>query len=177
MRKADRKAVATGATPRTDYPPYGNQALRREWTDRLAEVTDLRTAVRLLLDWRRDHLSGSVEEADALWIEARIEDRAAVLRFDELSGEAIDTTALTGEPVTDVCQAALTQARNAAAVPELEKVVAEFRRRYKPPVIPTVPYLRTETELAELLILRRSTGWFDEPLTELRRRRSAVLVD
>ena len=52
-----------------------------------------------------------------------------------------------------------------------------FRRQYKPPVIPTVPFLRTETELAELLILRRSKGWYDEPLVELRRRRAAVLVN
>jgi methane monooxygenase component A gamma chain len=37
--------------------------------------------------------------------------------------------------------------------------------------------MRTETELAELLIRRRSKGWYDEPLSELRRRRSAVLVN
>ena len=43
--------------------------------------------------------------------------------------------------------------------------------------MPTVPFMRTETELAELLILRRSKGWYDEPLVELRRRRAAVLVD
>jgi methane monooxygenase component A gamma chain len=43
--------------------------------------------------------------------------------------------------------------------------------------MPTVPFMRTETELAEVLIQRRSKGWFDEPLVELRRRRAAVLVN
>jgi methane monooxygenase component A gamma chain len=37
--------------------------------------------------------------------------------------------------------------------------------------------MRTETELTELLIQRRSKGWYDEPLVELRRRRAAVLVN
>ena len=44
--------AAAGATPRTEYPPFGNQASRAEWTQRLAEVTSLRTALDLLIDWR-----------------------------------------------------------------------------------------------------------------------------
>jgi methane monooxygenase component A gamma chain len=169
--------AAAGAAPRTDYPPFGNQTSRKEWTDRLADVTSLSTALGLLLDWRREHDHDALEEADVLWIEARIEDRVAVLRFAELSGEFIETTTLTGEPIAQVCDAALAEAKAAVDVATLEAVVTAFRRRSKPPVIPTVPFLRTETELAELLILRRSKGWYDESLAELRRRRAAVVVD
>ncbi len=169
--------AAAGATPRTEYPPFGNQASRAEWTARLAEVTDLRTALDLLLEWRAARGANPLEEADFLWIESRIEDRVAVLRFAELPGEVIDTRTLTGEPIAEVCGAALADAIAAADVAALEAVVAAFRRRYKPPVIPTVPFMRTETELAELLIRRRTKGWYDEPLAELRRRRSAVVVD
>jgi len=168
---------APGAAPRTDYPPFGDQTARKEWTDRLAGVTTLRNALDLLIDWRRQHDRDALEEADVLWIEARIEDRVAVLRFAELSGEFIETTALTGEPIAEVCDTALAAARAAVDVAALEAIVTGFRRQYKPPVIPTVPFLRSETELAELLILRRSKGWYDEPLVELRRRRSAVLVN
>jgi methane monooxygenase component A gamma chain len=166
-----------GAVARTEYPPYGDQKLRQEWADRLAEVTTLNAALDLLIAWRRGHDHEALEEADALWIEARIEDRVAVLRFAELSGESIDTTTLTGEPIAHACDTALAEAKAAVDVPTLEAVVAEFRRQYKPPVMPTVPFMRTETELAEVLILRRSKGWFDQPLAELRRRRAAVLVD
>jgi methane monooxygenase component A gamma chain len=67
-------------------------------------------------------------------------------------------------------------AAGALDVESVEAVVNRFRREYKPPVMPTVPFMRTEVELAEQLILRRSKGWYDEPLVELRRRRSAVLV-
>jgi methane monooxygenase component A gamma chain len=168
--------ASAGATPRTEYPPFGNQALRHEWTDRLAQLSTLDSALALLLDWRRSREVNVLEEADFLWIEARIEDRVAVLRFAELSGEYIDTTALTGVPISQVCDTALADARAAADVPTLETVVNAFRRNFKPPVIPTVPFMRTETELAELLMLRRSKGWYDEPLDELRRRRAAVLV-
>jgi methane monooxygenase component A gamma chain len=170
------KAGPAGATPRTDYPPFGDQPLRLAWTERLAEVTNLGPALELLLEWRGDRRLGALEEADFLWIEARIEDRVAVLRFAELSGEFIDTTTLTGEPIVHTCDAALEQARTAVDVATLEAVVAGFRHRYKPPVMPTVPFMRTETELTELLILRRSKDWFGQPLDELRRLRAAVLV-
>jgi methane monooxygenase component A gamma chain len=169
--------AAAGATPRTEYPPFGNQASRAEWVERLAEVSSLSTALGLLIDWRGSRAGNPLEEADFLWIESRIEDRAAVLRFAELSGEFIETTTLTGESIENTCDGALADAKAAVDVATLEAVVAAFRGSYKPPVMPTVPFMRTETELAELLIQRRSKGWYDEPLDELRRRRAAVLVD
>jgi methane monooxygenase component A gamma chain len=169
--------AAAGATPRTEYPPFGNQASRAEWTERLGEVTSLSTALGLLIDWRGSRAGNPLEEADFLWIESRIEDRVAVLRFTELSGEFIETTTLTGEPIEKACERALSDAKAAVDVAELEAIVSAFRREYKPPVMPTVPFMRAETELTELLIQRRSKGWYDEPLVELRRRRAAVLVN
>jgi methane monooxygenase component A gamma chain len=169
--------AAAGATPRTEYPPFGNQTSRAEWTERLAQVTSLGTALGLLIDWRESRASDPLEEADFLWVESRIEDRVAVLRFAELSGEFIETTTLTGAPIAQTCDAAVAEANAAVDVATLEAIVTAFRREYKPPVMPTVPFMRTETELTELLILRRSKGWYDEPLVELRRRRAAVLVN
>jgi methane monooxygenase component A gamma chain len=169
--------AAAGATPRTEYPPFGNQTSRAEWTERLAQVTSLATALGLLIDWRGGREGNALEEADFLWIEARIEDRVAVLRFAELSGEFIETTTLTGAPIAQTCDTAVAQANAAADVATLEAIVSAFRRDYKPPVMPTVPFMRTETELTELLIQHRSKGWYDEPLVELRRRRAAVLVN
>lgn len=169
--------AAAGAAPRTEYPPFGNQSSRSEWTERLCGVTSLDTALGLLIDWRGSREGNALEEADYLWIEARIEDRVAVLRFAELSGEFIETTALTGEPIAQICDAAIAEANAAVDVASLEAVVSAFRREYKPPVMPTVPFMRAETELTEVLIQRRSKGWYDEPLEELRRRRAAVVVD
>jgi methane monooxygenase component A gamma chain len=166
-----------GATPRTEYPAFGNQTSRAEWTDRLAQTAALAEALSLLIEWRASRAGNPLEEADFLWIESRIEDRVAVLRFAELSTEFIETTTLTGEPIASVTEAALTDARTAPDSTAIEAVVAAFRRRYKPPVMPTVPFMRTEVELAELLITQRNKGWYDEPLDELRRRRAAVVLD
>jgi methane monooxygenase component A gamma chain len=169
--------VAAGATPRTEYPPFGNQTLRQEWAERLAQTATLADALSLLLEWRDSRAGNPLEEADFLWIEARIEDRVAVLRFAELPWEAIETTTLTGEPIATVTAMALSGARDAADATAIESIVAQFRHRYKPPVMPTVPFMRTEVELTEFLITRRNKGWYDEPLDELRRRRAATLLD
>jgi hypothetical protein len=63
-----------------------------------------------------------------------------------------------------------------AANKRFTAVVNRFRREYHSPMTPTVPFMRTEVQLTELLILRRSKLWYDEPLNELRRRPAAVLV-
>jgi methane monooxygenase component A gamma chain len=171
-----RASGPAGATPRTQFPPFGDQELRERWNAKLAQITTLDEALAVLLEWRRGRDTAVIEEADFLWIEARIEDRVAVLRFAELSGETIDATTLTGAPIALACDTALAHARAAADVPKLEAVVHNFRRDYKPPIMPTVPFMRTEVQLAELLILRRSKGWYDAPLDELRRRRAATLI-
>jgi methane monooxygenase component A gamma chain len=177
MTRTTRVAAAAGATPRTEYPPFGNQTLRGEWTDRLVQTAALADALSLLIEWRAGRAGNPLEEADFLWIESRIEDRVAVLRFAELSTEFIETTTLTGEPIAAVTETALIDARAADDATAIERIVASFRRRYKPPIMPTVPFMRTEVELAELLILRRNLGWYDEPLDELRHRRAAVVID
>jgi methane monooxygenase component A gamma chain len=177
MTRTARVAAAAGATPRTEYPPFGNQTSRAEWTDRLVQTAALADALSLLIEWRASRAGNALEEADFLWIESRIEDRVAVLRFAELSTGFIETTTLTGEPIAAVTETALTDARAADDATAIEAIVGSFRRRYKPPIMPTVPFMRTEIELAELLITRRNLGWYDEPLEELRRRRAAVVVD
>ncbi|WP_123029563.1 methane monooxygenase [Mycolicibacterium stellerae] len=174
-RRARAKANA-GATPRTSYPPYGDQSLRGEWTARLTQVATLQDSVGLLTAWRNGRGGNPLEETDFLWIEARIEDRVAVLRFAELSSESIETMTLTGESIEEVCAAALADATAANSVEDLEAVVMAFRRRFKPPMMPTVPFMRTETQLAEILIKLRCKGWFDEPLDDLRRRRNASVI-
>src|SRR5215218_10074897 len=124
MTRTTRVAAAAGATPRTEYPPFGNQTLRGEWTDRLVQTAALADALSLLIEWRAGRAGSPLEEADFLWIESRIEDRVAVLRFAELSPEFIETTTLTGEPIEKACDAARADANGAADIPALEAAVA-----------------------------------------------------
>jgi methane monooxygenase component A gamma chain len=163
-----------GASRQTEFPPFGNQDLRREWAARAAALSSLDDAVTALVDWRERHTGRPLTSSDALWIEARLEERVAVLRFEERSHDEIRHLTLTGEVVGDVCTTFERRAAQAEAA-ELERLAAEFRRRYKPPVMPSAAYLRTEVILSECLMKRRSLGWFEPSLEELRQRRGVIV--
>ena len=171
----DRAPRPRGAVRQTEFPANGDQKLRLEWKARATALMKLEDAVTALVDWRERNTSGSIVSGDARWIETRLEERVAVLRFDELTHEEIRSRTLTGDLVNDVAAAYLQRAESAAVV-ELEQIAAEFRRRYKPPIMPSSAYLRIEVILSEFLMKRRSLGWFDPSLTELRQKRGAKVL-
>jgi methane monooxygenase component A gamma chain len=164
-----------GAACQSEFPPYGDQRFRREWASRVAAFNRLDEAVTTLLAFRREYMTGPIRNGDALWIEARLEERAAVLRFQERSNEDIRARTLTGEFVGEVCAVFEMRAAVAVDAGELERTASEFRLRYKPPIMPSAAYLRTEVLLGERLMIRRSLGWFDTSLAELRRGRGVVV--
>jgi len=165
---------APANTQPLEPPAYGNQDLRREWRSRAASFERLQDAVAALVSWRQERDLDVLTSSDGLWIEARLEERVAVLRFEELENARIREFTLTGERIEEVEQAFARRAREANAV-ELEGLAAEFRRRYKPPLMPSSPFLRTETQLSELLMKARSRNWFEPTIAELRRRRGALV--
>jgi methane monooxygenase component A gamma chain len=171
----DRKRRPAGAARQTEFPPFGDQDLRREWAARALAIVRLDEAVALLLQWRERRQASAIVEHDELWIEARLEERAAVLRFDERSHADVRSRTLTDESIDEVRATFEARAASADAI-ELEKLAAEFRRRYKPPIMPTASYLPIEVLLSELLMKRRSVGWFEPSLRELRARRGAVVL-
>ena len=167
----------TGAAFRLEPSPYGNKEKRSAWEARIeAETKSLSDAVALLLEWRTDHAADTIADQDDLWIEAQVEHRVAVLRFDEMTNDQVRNETLTDEKVADVCRAALTDAEDNADDPEkLEEIVAAFRDRYKPPIMPSSPFMRTETELAEILMKTRELDWYGQTLDELRESRAVVV--
>jgi methane monooxygenase component A gamma chain len=163
-----------GAEWRTDASPFGNTALRDEWVARIRGYVSLGDAMAALIALR-DEKATSVADMDALWIEARLEERVAVLRFDELSYQELRTETLTGERIVEV-QARYEAAAKTADPIELERLAAEFRRKFKPPIMPTSPFMQTEIVLSEQLMKRRSLRWFDPTIADLRNRRGATVV-
>jgi methane monooxygenase component A gamma chain len=166
-----------GAEFRLEPSPYGNKEKRAAWEARVeAGTKSLGDAVAMLLQWRADHGDDTVTDQDDLFIEAQIEARVAVLRFDEMTNDQVRNETLTDEKVADVCQAALNDAEDNRDDPEkLEEIVAGFRNRYKPPIMPSSPFMRTETELAEILMKTRELDWYAETLDELRGVRGVVV--
>ena len=167
-----------GADFRLEPSPYGNKEKRAAWEARIAEGTkSLREGVAMLLEWRAEHNDDAVTDQDDLWIEAKLEARVAVARFDEMTNDQVRNETLTDEKVADVCQAALRDAEDNADDPnKLEEIVAAFRNRYKPPIMPSSPFMRTETELAEIMMKARELDWYGETLEELRDSRGVVVL-
>jgi|GEM_PF-3051883 len=166
-----------GAEFRLEPSPYGNKEVRAAWEGRIqAGTQSLGDAVALLLAWREDHAADTIADQDDLWIEAQIEHRVAVLRFDEMTSDQIRSETLTDEKVADVCRAAVRDADDNADDPDtLEEIVARFRNRYKPPIMPSSPFMRTETELAEILMKAREKNWYGQTLEELRAGRDVIV--
>ena len=165
-----------GAEFRLEPSPYGNQEKRAGWVQRIDGLQTLAEAVALLLEWRGGHSGDVIADQDDLWIEAKLEARVAVARFDVMTNDQIRTETLTDEKVGDVCATHLRRAGEAGGdVAALEAVVAEFRGRYRPPVMPSSPFMRTETELAEILMKARELDWYGQSLEELRESRGVVV--
>jgi methane monooxygenase component A gamma chain len=167
-----------GAEFRLVPSPYGNKEKRAAWEARIeAGTTSLRDGVAMLLEWRAEHGDDPVTDQDDLWIEAKLEARVAVARFDEMTNDQVRNETLTDEKVADVCQAARRDAEDNASDPnKLEEIVATFRNRYKPPIMPSSPFMRTETELAEIMMKARELDWYGQTLEELRDSRGVAVL-
>lgn len=166
-----------GADFRIEPSPYGDETKRGPWVERIAALTTLAEAVPVLLQWRADHAGAGITDKDDLWIEAQLETKVAVLRFDSMTNEQIRTETLTHENVAEVCADVLRQAEEIGRDPDkLELLVAAFRERYRPPIMPSSPFMRTETELAEFLMKARELDWYGQSLDELRESRGVVMI-
>ena len=165
-----------GAAFRLEPSPYGDRQRRADWQARIDALTGLDAAVEALQQWRRDHWDDVIDDQDDLWIEARLEEQVAVLRFDAMSAERIRTETLTGERVEEVCGDYLRTADTPGIDgPALEALARKFRQRYKPPIMPSSPFMRTEVELAERLMRVRDLDWYGQTIEELRITRGVVV--
>ncbi len=172
---ATRTRRRAGAERRTTASPFGDREKRLEWASRIAALGRLDDAVAALIDWREKGSHDHLTDKDALWIGARLEDRVAVLRFEERSNESIRTVTLTGEPIEDVRKSFERRAADADA-DGLEALAAELRRLFKPPIMPSSPYMRLEVVLSTALMKKRSLNWFEPSIAELRARRGARIL-
>jgi len=174
--KTPRIRRPLGAEPRLEPSVFGDHALRSEWSGRIDGLTDLCDALSALLAFREERSHTHLTDVDGLWIEARLEEKVAVLRFVELSFDEIRYRTLTGEVIAEVCARyeAAAETDNPRAI---ESLARGFRSRYKPPVMPTADFMRTEIILSERLMKRRSLGWFDDPIAVLRTQRGAIVLE
>lgn len=99
-----------------------------------------------------------------------------MLRMESLTDDEFRSRTLTGEDAHEVCSRTTQAARIAGSdYKELERINAEFRSRYKPPVMPTNLFMPVERDLSEKLMTSRTVDWYGKSIGELRAERGVVV--
>ncbi|MCI4676364.1 methane monooxygenase [Candidatus Mycolicibacterium alkanivorans] len=173
-RSRERETTTAGAEWRLEPSPWGDTALRAEWAARADALTTLDEAVAALMKYRTDHWG--LEDQNTLWIEARLEERVAVLRLESASDEDFRNRTLTGEDAREIC-ASVAERSTAAGddYKEIERINDEFRSRYKPPIMATNLFVPAEIDLCEKLMKTRMLDWYGKSMEELRADRGVVV--
>jgi len=158
---------------------------RKHWLDKIAKANTLAEMTKMLMDFRknwgwdkpqqvRPESAGEFSKAhqniqnDFIWIEKQMEDKTAVLRFEDMTPEEVFSKTLTGEKIADVCAKYLKRCEEANDKHALLALNMEFREKYKPPIMPTNDYMHTEMLLSEKLQKVRNWTWREKTNAELR---------
>jgi methane monooxygenase component A gamma chain len=158
-----------------------DNATRDEWTAKIGALKSFDKAVHFLVDFRRQHTTPLREsyalELDHLWIEAKIEERVAVLKEQAFkSAQDLLHKCATGESAADVV--ADVKARMAACDDkwEAEKIHIKFRLAFKPPIMPTNYFMDADRVLGSRLMELRNLNYYDMPLEEMRKKRGVKVL-
>lgn len=172
-----RGSETKGADFMVEESKYGNLETRREWQKKVDDIRLLHDAVHALQEFRDASRGDGLTDVDGLWMEALLETKVAVLRFDAMSNTQVRTRTLggIGKDAQKVCDDFLARADSASDYFELERINEEFRHTYKPPMMPTNFFMRTEVLLAEKIMKVRSLNWFDKSIETLRSERGVVV--
>ncbi|VTZ27609.1 putative BmoZ (butane monooxygenase component A gamma chain) like protein [Methylocella tundrae] len=143
-----------------DRSLYDNE-IRRSWRDRIAALNNLDEAVAILTEIRTQHVGPERKtfdlEYDSLWIEAEAEGRVASLKSEKFHDAELLDKCVCGTAVADVYRD-LRGRVDAAGEDQfaLERLAAEFRRKFKPPVMPVNAWLELDSYLSKRLLETRA---------------------
>jgi methane monooxygenase component A gamma chain len=152
--------------------------VRHEWLPKIAALATVNDATAFIQDFRKTHTSPFratyALDVDYLFIEAKIEERLAVLRsstFSESDLFAKATTGETAQAVADAWKAKMDADKFAA-----EKILITFRQLYKPPVLPVNMFFKVDTYLGSRLMELRNTDYYADSLDDLRKKRGVKVL-
>ncbi|MEE9356129.1 MAG: methane monooxygenase [Methylococcaceae bacterium] len=158
-----------------------NTPARDEWREKVDALSDLDEGVSFLLNFRKKYL-GPFRETHELdkennWIEARIEERVAVLKSEAFSDnqDLMHKTAC-GDNAAEVCQSFVDRAKTLSGNVDMTALCEEFRRTCKPPIMPINYFMENERILVEKLMKERADGYYDISLEDLRKRSGATVI-
>jgi methane monooxygenase component A gamma chain len=154
--------------------------VRQEWAAKIAALANLKVATSFIQDFRKTYTSPfrtSYDlDVDYLFIEAKIEERLAVLRSSTSSESDLTTKATTGETAQAVADAWIAKMDAATDKFDAEKILISFRQLYKPPVLPVNTFFKVDAYLGSRLMELRNTDYYALSLEELRKKRGVKVL-
>jgi methane monooxygenase component A gamma chain len=160
--------------------PVHDNAIRREWKSKVDAISSLDKGVEVLKQFRLDHSTPFRKsydlDIDYLWIEAKLEEKVAVLKANAFSDEDFRNKTATGEDADAVVKAAVAKIQATNDKWEAEKIHIGFRQAYKPPVLPVNFFLDAERQLGTRLMELRNLNYYDTSLEDLRKQRGVRVI-
>jgi methane monooxygenase component A gamma chain len=154
--------------------------VRAGWLEKISALDSVETATGFIQDFRKTHTSPLRTtyslELDYLFIEAKIEERLAVLKASEFSDNGLLNTATTGEDAASVAETWKRRMDSETCKYAAEKILIQFRQLYKPPVMPVNHFLKADAYLGSRLMELRNTDYYATPLAELRKERGVKVL-
>jgi len=162
-----------------NYKVHDNP-VRDEWTAKIGQLNTLAKGAAFLTDFRKKHTTPLREsfdlELDWCWIEAKIEEKVALLKHAELSDAEFLNNCIGGANAQEVADAVVAKMNACSEKYVAEKLHINFRTDFKPPIMPTNVFMDTDRLLGTKLMELRNVDYYDMPLEELRKERGVKII-
>jgi len=149
---------------------------RKEWLLKINAHNTLQKMTEVLVDWRYNARPPKELSGDYRWIEAKMEERLAKLKAEQMDKADLLTKTTRGEELDPIREDYMNRAQEADDIIKLEGVVEDFREHYRSPIMPVHDFLQIERELCEILLRYRGERWWDMSEEELREYRGAKTI-
>ncbi len=157
-----------------------NNPVRDAWLEKIGALNSVQAATKFIQDFRQRNtgpMRASYEfELDYLFIEAKIEERLAVLKANAFNDADLINKATTGEDAQQVAAAWIARMDAESNKYKAEKILIEFRQLYKPPVLPVNTFFKVDTHLGSRLMELRNTNYYATSLEDLRKERGVKVL-
>lgn len=158
-----------------------SSAIRDQWQEKISNIKNLEEGVKMLRDFRVEHLGVRRKthelKKEAGWIESRIEMRVAQLHAEATPNDQdLLTKTIDGRCAAEVCKEWLKRAEKIDCAIEMNVLCMDFRRENKPPMMPINYLMPTERDLVSKLLKLRAPTYLSMPLDELRKIRGATRI-
>jgi len=154
--------------------------VRDEWVAKIAKLSTVAAAHTFLKDFRTKYTTPLREsydvELDWCWIEAKTEEKLALLKHAEFTDEQFFTSCTCGANAQEVADAVVAKMNACSEKYVAEKLHINFRRDCKPPIMPTNIFMDTDRLLGTKLMELRNIDYYAMPLEELRKERGVKII-